>query len=131
MKKELIDFKFMLLESGFNVAQANLDHRNNVTWLLFEKYGRLGYVQMESFGYFSFASVNKPSKIYGTGTRILSEVWNPTIENAEYMVSKNWSNKNAELYSSLDEYAGYPINKILNYEVQKNWTEVISNLENN
>lgn len=110
-------FKFMLLESGFNVAQANLSAPHNVTWFLFEKNGILGYCQIDSFFGLGFSSVNKPDRVYGVGTSISRHLINPTVHDAEEVVRRQWSHFELELYNSLEDYISDPANKWAKYSI--------------
>lgn len=104
--KTMDEFIQELKENGFTVFTS--DKKDNPTYLHFSKDNKIGYMQEERFGGFSFSTVHKPCREYGTGFRIASEVSEPTIELAyKSFAFSGWpipDPQNIRKYSSVDEY---------------------------
>lgn len=105
-------FAHELLSNGFRI----LVPVEPKTWLHFEKDGKIGYVQYDSYG-FSFSTRHKACRECGTGYGIHSEVGEPTIKHAEdcLIFAPHWGiHLNAvKKYTSLEDYKGVPVNAII------------------
>ena len=81
--KLLLDFAETLKKNGFNVfVNAN---QKSPSYIKFEdKNGNLGYCQSNDLGGgLDFSTVHKPNKKTGTGYRMGSNVYEPTIDHAK------------------------------------------------
>lgn len=109
----LRDYKNYLLSKGFKVT----DRAEKSSWFLFEKNAIIAYCQKDSFYGLGFSSVNKPHHEYGVGTVIFRHLINPTVDDAEEMVRRQWSHFKSEPYKSLEDYISYPTNKWAKYSI--------------
>ena len=104
-------YRELLLANGFKVTDLK------TSWFLFEKNGILGYCQKDSFFGLGLHSVNKPDKEFGTGTVVFRHLINPTLEDAEEIVRRQWSDFKTKPYKSLEEYKSHPNNRWAKYSI--------------
>lgn len=107
------EYAELLLKNGFDIA---IYEKPNCRWITFGKDGNLGYCQYDKVFGWSFSTVHKPCKEYGTGFRVTENIWNPTIKDAEIVFQRpSWANRSiVKRYDNLEEY----VNKsILKYSI--------------
>jgi len=102
----LNDFAALLLDNGFTIIAP----KEGCTYFHFSKDGKIGYVQQNYYGGYTFSTVHKPCRECGTGFRFSDTDFDDlTLENAincANCVAPNWarqSDRNAvRKYESLD-----------------------------
>lgn len=113
LKGELLqNYANLLLDNGFRLLIYKGRNDQPVTWIIFEKEGKLGYCQEGYFGGLRFSTVHKPSREAGTGYGLNEEFggeFEPTIQHAlnTFISKPNWEiNRHFTpvKYKSLEEY---------------------------
>lgn len=108
----LRDYAIELLNAGFRLLIYKPNDKRAVTFITFEKNDKLGYVQLDEFGYrLRFSTVHKPSREAGTGYGLhmpFEGTSEPTIADAEraFILKPHWDRSNfiPKKYESLEEY---------------------------
>ena len=97
-----IDF---MKSKGYRVYMRNRAD----SYAIFEKAGRLGYVQTERAGGYRLSSVHKPNKDTGTGFAIRElpvDLTAANLEQASNMVAPHWARR-PEKFAGIDEYRAH------------------------
>lgn len=107
-KHQLLNqFAIELLNNGFRIVLHTDELRG---WIHFGKDGKVGYVEQKSpHAGLTFSTKHKPCRECGTGFRIHSDIFEPTIEHAtDCFTTPAWASKfTFARYKDLEEIAHY------------------------
>ena len=108
--KILKDYIKVLLKNKFKVY-APLRKDEAVTYIHIEKNKNIGYIQGDSYRGLNFTTLHKPNRETGTGYRMHTEIYEPTIKHAESTFAHHpyWARKSEipsiKKWGSFKEYA--------------------------
>lgn len=96
-------FIILLIAAGFEVYTN--DHRDKKRWYYFVRDNKIGYFQENKYEGFSFSTVHKPCKDFGTGFRVQGGIEAPDLNIAERTLSfYGWDKGTIKKYSGWEEF---------------------------
>ena len=126
--KTMDEFIKELKDADFSVYTS--DAKKVPTYIFFVRDNKIGYCQIDYFGWWRFSTVHKPCRDAGTGFCVYEELPEPSIQSASdcLIIAPEWAINHKKYgagvsntaltvkkYKSWDEYINTPINQILKY----------------